>query len=198
MSSRSNPWSAFKARKWCSRWAAASVARTMDLVVMMRRKPDSSPSRVFGSRRRIYCSRRLFVWLGKGEMADWRRWRWRVRVYKVRLGSGIEEPRVDIGADGCKHGKSNDYKWKFWNKIYFIPKLGGMCLHQILEWITGTWNRRGCPEAASHTESAHEVGIGWIRWHQHHRSECKGGGLHWLGRLRRCWHGLKLKGVGLC
>ena len=22
--------------------------------------------------------------------------------------------------------------WKFWNKITFIPKLGGMCLHQNL------------------------------------------------------------------
>ena len=57
---------------------------------------------------------------------------WPGGLMMILLGCYIEfvpksqESRVCFGIGGC-NAKS---RWmKFWNKIIFIPKLGGMCLH---------------------------------------------------------------------
>ena len=52
-----------------------------------------------------------------------------LRCY-IEFGPKSQESRVCFGMNGC----NTVSRWiKFWNKSIFIPKLGGMCLHQNLE-----------------------------------------------------------------
>ena len=47
--------------------------------------------------------------------------------YYIRLGPGSQESRVYLGIERLRRGKQINRN--FGIKSFFIPKLGGMCLH---------------------------------------------------------------------